>query len=46
MTAKHDGLKVVVGIRPENILETGVEGRGETAPIEAEVEIAEPLATR
>jgi len=43
MTAKHDGLKVVVGIRPENILETGVEGRGETAPIEAEVEIAEPL---
>ena len=43
LTDKHDGLKVVVGIRPENILEAGTETRGETAAIQAEVEIAEPL---
>ncbi len=43
VTNRNDGRKVVVGIRPENILETGVEGRGETAALEAEVEIAEPL---
>jgi multiple sugar transport system ATP-binding protein len=35
--------KIVFGIRPENILETGREVQGETAPIRAEVEIAEPL---
>lgn len=43
VTALNSGRNVVVGIRPENILEAGTETRGETAALQAEVEIAEPL---
>jgi len=43
VTGKHAGSKVVVGIRPENVLEAGSETRGETAQLPAEVEIVEPL---
>jgi multiple sugar transport system ATP-binding protein len=41
----HLGRRVVVGVRPENIVDASREGRGETAAIEAEVEIAEPLGS-
>ncbi|HUK14218.1 MAG TPA: sn-glycerol-3-phosphate ABC transporter ATP-binding protein UgpC [Thermoanaerobaculaceae bacterium] len=42
-TAGKDGRRVVVGIRPENILEAGAATRGATAKIRASVEIVEPL---
>ncbi len=45
VTNTHQGRRVVVGVRPENILDANREGRGETAAIEAEVEIAEPLGS-
>jgi len=45
VTNMHLGRRVVVGVRPENILDANREGRGETAAIEAEVEIAEPLGS-
>ena len=43
LTSGKDGVKVVVGVRPENIVDTGRSGRGETAKVSAEVEIVEPL---
>ncbi len=43
VTAKNAERKVVVGIRPENVLEAGAETHGETAQLPAEVEIVEPL---
>jgi len=43
LTEGKDGKKVVVGLRPENILDAARPTRGETAPVHAEVEIAEPL---
>ncbi len=43
VTGRCAGRRVVVGVRPENILETGSEAHGETAEVTAEVEIAEPL---
>jgi len=43
LTNGKDGLKVVVGMRPENILDAARGGRGETATVNAEVEIVEPL---
>src|SRR5512143_3007789 len=43
VAAKHDGAKVVAGIRPENIREKGKDVRGESAPLSLEVDIVEPL---
>jgi multiple sugar transport system ATP-binding protein len=37
------GLEVLVGIRPENLVEKGRQARGETAILPVEVEIVEPL---
>jgi multiple sugar transport system ATP-binding protein len=42
-TRGKDGRKVIVGIRPENILEPGKPARGETARLTVEVDIVEPL---
>jgi multiple sugar transport system ATP-binding protein len=39
----RDGRKVVVGIRPENLLEVGKPVRGASATVRLEVEIVEPL---
>jgi multiple sugar transport system ATP-binding protein len=41
--AGRDGAKVVVGVRPENVVGEGRAPRGEAAPLEVTVEIAEPL---
>jgi multiple sugar transport system ATP-binding protein len=41
--ALASGLNVLVGIRPENILEPQRIGRGDTARISGEVEIVEPI---
>jgi len=43
LTEGKDGKKVVVGLRPENVVGADRITRGETAPVQAEVEIAEPL---
>ena len=43
LTTGKEGRKIVIGIRPENIIDAQNAGRGETARITAEVEIAEPL---
>jgi len=43
LTAGKDGTKVVVGIRPENVLDPSRSPRGETTRITVEVEITEPL---
>ncbi len=43
VTAGKNGLKVLVGIRPENILEGKKQGRGETARVKGTVEIVEPI---
>ena len=43
VTANRDGLKVLVGIRPENALEPKEQGRGETARVKGTVEIVEPI---
>jgi multiple sugar transport system ATP-binding protein len=42
-TASRNGKKVLVGIRPENILQAGKEPRGETARVTGTVEIVEPI---
>jgi multiple sugar transport system ATP-binding protein len=42
-TRGQDGRKVIVGIRPENILDTNKPARGETVRLTLEVEIVEPL---
>ena len=42
-TAGKDGQKVVAGIRPENVGDTSLQARGETARLQGEVEIVEPL---
>jgi multiple sugar transport system ATP-binding protein len=41
--AGRDGLKVVLGVRPENVVAEGRAPRGPTTPLEVTVEIAEPL---
>jgi multiple sugar transport system ATP-binding protein len=41
--AGRDGLAVVLGIRPENLVPEGRAPRGPTAPLQVTVEIAEPL---
>ena len=43
LTNGKEGLEVVVGVRPENILAAGRGARGETAKVDAEIEIVEPL---
>ncbi len=44
VTAGRDGLKVVAGLRPENVRETSrSEGGGATVPLRAKVEFVEPL---
>ncbi len=42
-TQGKEGEKIVVGIRPENIVDPGKQTRGETARITVDVEIVEPL---
>ncbi|HJZ12291.1 MAG TPA: sn-glycerol-3-phosphate ABC transporter ATP-binding protein UgpC [Acidobacteriota bacterium] len=39
----REGKKVVVGIRPENILDAEMTGRGETARVTMDVDVVEPL---
>jgi multiple sugar transport system ATP-binding protein len=41
-----DGRKVVVGIRPENILDPSAPARGETARLSGKVEVVEPLGDK
>jgi multiple sugar transport system ATP-binding protein len=43
ITTGKDGRKVVVGVRPENLLSGGKSPRGESARLSAEAEITEPL---
>ncbi len=43
VTAPKNGSKVLVGIRPENILKVGKAGQGEMARIRGTVEIVEPI---
>jgi len=43
LTNGKAGLEVIVGVRPENILDAARGGRGETAKVNAEVDIVEPL---
>jgi multiple sugar transport system ATP-binding protein len=43
LTQGKDGKKIVVGIRPENIVSATRDARGETASVTVEVEIVEPL---
>ncbi len=38
-----DGRQILVGIRPENLLDGGATGRGETASMKIDVEVVEPL---
>ncbi len=42
-TRDKDGHKVIVGLRPENLLDPGKPARGETARLTVEVDIVEPL---
>ncbi|MDQ5872679.1 MAG: sn-glycerol-3-phosphate ABC transporter ATP-binding protein UgpC [Acidobacteriota bacterium] len=41
--ALPEGSRIVVGLRPENVLGPGEESRGETGPLRLEVEVVEPL---
>jgi multiple sugar transport system ATP-binding protein len=41
--AGRDGARVVLGMRPENLVPPGKEPRGPTAPLTVTVEIVEPL---
>jgi multiple sugar transport system ATP-binding protein len=41
--AGRDGMKVVLGLRPENIREAGRDGEGVLVPVGAKVEFVEPL---
>src|SRR4029077_4699564 len=43
VTGSRDGLKVVAGLRPENIREAPRDGGGATVPLRAKVEFVEPL---
>jgi multiple sugar transport system ATP-binding protein len=43
VTQGKDGLRIVLGIRPENVIESGKEGRGETITIRGTVDIVEPI---
>jgi multiple sugar transport system ATP-binding protein len=39
----HDGAEVIVGIRPEHLVDPSAPGRGERARLVVEVEVVEPL---
>ena len=41
-TSGKDGMRVLVGVRPENLVDAA-SGRGETAPVRMDVEVIEPL---
>jgi multiple sugar transport system ATP-binding protein len=41
--AGRDGVRVVIGLRPENAIPPGRAPRGDTAPLQVTVEIVEPL---
>jgi multiple sugar transport system ATP-binding protein len=43
LTAGMDGRKVIIGIRPENVLEPTAGARGPTARLTGDVEVVEPL---
>jgi multiple sugar transport system ATP-binding protein len=43
LTAGGDGRKVVIGIRPENVLDPSAPARGETSRLSGTVEVVEPL---
>ena len=43
LTAGTDGRKVVIGVRPENVLDPSAPARGETARLSGTVEVVEPL---
>jgi multiple sugar transport system ATP-binding protein len=43
LTAGRDGLGVLVGIRPENLLQPGKPARGATGELRATIEIVEPI---
>jgi multiple sugar transport system ATP-binding protein len=43
VTAPLAGRKLLVGVRPENLVEAGKPTRGATAPVRLEVDIVEPL---
>ncbi len=43
LLAPRAGKQVVVGVRPENLIEVGSGGRGETAPLKLTVDLVEPL---
>jgi multiple sugar transport system ATP-binding protein len=45
-TAGADGRKVVIGIRPENILDPSAPARGETSRLSGKVEVVEPLGDK
>jgi multiple sugar transport system ATP-binding protein len=46
LTAGGDSRKVVIGIRPENILDPSASARGETARLSGKVEVVEPLGDK
>jgi multiple sugar transport system ATP-binding protein len=46
LTAGADGRRVIVGIRPENILDPSASARGETARLSGKVEVVEPLGDK
>mgnify|MGYP002648424682 CR=1 FL=1 len=43
VTAGKGGKKLKVGIRPDNVIASGASVRGESAPIEVNVDLVEPL---
>jgi multiple sugar transport system ATP-binding protein len=43
VTAGKGGRKLKVGLRPDNVLPAGAVARGESSPVEARVELVEPL---
>src|SRR5262249_45977363 len=43
VTGKNDGKSIVIGLRPENIVDARIDHGGETARVSMDVEIAEPL---
>ncbi|MEM6454271.1 MAG: sn-glycerol-3-phosphate ABC transporter ATP-binding protein UgpC [Acidobacteriota bacterium] len=40
---QHDGGEILVGVRPENLIDAASGGRGPTAPVKGVAEIVEPL---
>lgn len=43
LTSGRNGAKIVVGVRPESVIQEGRQSRGETASVKTIVEIVEPL---